>query len=175
MKTQTRRKKFLIIAVALAFIAFIGIGYAYLSKTLNINGSGKVASDFNVQFQEATETTGADLGSVTINEGGDTVTIDVTITKPGEKYVATIPVKNLGKITAKLVSVKAGDSNTVPTDSNVTYSFVPESGVTIGTSELAANEVHNFTFTFDWANASGEQEAVNATYTFTYTINYQQA
>lgn len=177
MKTQSKRKKFLIITVALALIAFIGIGYAYLAKTLNINGSAKINSDFNVEFQAVQETDTANIGTTTINEAADTVTIDVTITEPGQSYSVVIPVRNTGAITAVLASVTPGAANpaVAAVAQNVTFSFAPANGITVGTTELAVGATHNFNFSFSWANLETEQEALDVTYTFTYTIVYKQA
>lgn len=177
---KNKKKRFIVIAVIFALFAFVGVGYAYLAQALNITGTANITSDFKVEFQEAKETTGADLGSVVLSSSGgergikDTVTITVTLAKPGDSYVATIPVKNTGKIKAKYISLVPGEGNTQATG-DVVLSFVADVSVTPN-AELAVGATHNFTFTFKWTNTEAEQQVpTTTTYTFTYTLNYQQA
>lgn len=176
---KNKKKRFIVIAVIFALFAFVGVGYAYLAQALNITGTAKIDSDFKVEFQTATETTGADLGDVALSSSGDgglqdTVTITVTLAKPGDSYVATIPVKNTGKIKAKYISLVPGEGNTQATG-DVVLSFVADVSVTPN-AELAVGATHNFTFTFKWTNTEAEQQVpTTTTYTFTYTLNYQQA
>ena len=176
---KNKKKRFIVIAVIFALFAFVGVGYAYLAQALNITGTANITSDFKVEFQEAKETTGADLGSVVLSSSGgergikDTVTITVTLAKPGDSYVATIPVKNTGKINAKYISLVPGGSNTQATG-DVVLTFEEEDFE--ANEGLAVNDTHNFIFTFTWTNTGSEQQVpTTTTYTFTYTLNYQQA
>ncbi len=179
-RSRNGKKKAVIIALIIALFAFVGIGYAYLAQALNVTGTANIDSGFKVEFQTAKETTGADLGEVVISssaaEGSginDTVKITVTLTKPGDSYVAEIPVKNTGKINAKYVSMVAGEGNTQATG-DVVLTFEPEDFTT--NEVLSVDATHNFIFTFTWTDTNAEQQVpATTTYTFTYTLNYQQA
>lgn len=176
-KEKKSKKKFLIIAVLFACFISLGIGYAYLAQDLNLNFNGTIDSDFKVEFQQATEVTGQDLGEVVLSSSGDngindTATITVTVNKPGDSYVATIPVQNTDEITAHYVGMTPGGSNSaVPQDFVVTFE-APEDVAT----DIAAGSQHVFTFTFTWTDTDAEQTVPeNTTLTFTWTLNYQQA
>ena len=172
-------KKFIIIAVLIACFVALGIGYAYLAEELNFGGTGTIDSDFKVEFQTPTETSGKDLGEVSLSSSGgdsgviDTATFTVTLTKPGDSYVVSIPVQNTGAITAHYVGMTAGDDNTEVTDPNITLSFTAPENVA---TDIESGSQHVFTFTFSWTDTDAEQDVpTTLEYTFSYTINYQQA
>lgn len=173
MERRESKKKFVIIALALLFVATIGIGFAYLQKILNVNGTGSISSDFKVVIDSVTETAGADLGAEEINSDKDTVTFTVTLKQPGDSYEATITVKNTGTVDAKYITITPGDSNTA-VDANVTLTLTSDQ---VANTELKADNTstHTFKFKFAWANLESAQDALTATYTFAYTIEYQQA
>lgn len=61
---RTRQKQRIIIGTLCAVIIGLAVGYAILSGQLNINGSGGIASDFNILF--------TDIGEGTMNDVADT-------------------------------------------------------------------------------------------------------
>lgn len=171
MEKRASKRKFVVLALVLLLIASAGIGFAYLQKILNVNGTGTVKSDFAVVIDSVTETAGADLGAGVINTDKDTVTFTVNLTKPGDSYEATVTVKNTGTLAAKFIQVSADGSNS-QVDENVELSFTSDQ---TANAELAAEGTHTFKFKFAWKNLESAQDALNATYTFAYTIEYQQA
>ena len=174
MKSEkySSKKKFVVLAMVFLVFISVGIGAAYLSKTLTVTGNGGVSSDFNVEIESVNVSTGETLGSALINEGKDTVTFDVTLTQPSDTYTAVVTVKNTGSIGAKYMGITpAGTNSTV--DTNVILTF--EANAVNVNDVLAVNGTHTFTFTFKWENLDAPQDALDTTYTFTYTINYQQA
>ncbi len=121
-----RRTKLIIIACLCVAVLGLSIGYALLSTSLNITGTAKVpASTWNVVFLEdeinKTETGMAkcNLGNI---EGTSISSMSVEFTKPGDSCTFSIPLKNTGNISAKLVDVTGKSSNLTFVGSGKTYS-----------------------------------------------------
>ncbi len=112
---NSRRTKLIIIACLCVVVVGLSIGYALLSTRLNITGTAKVpASTWDVVFLEneinKTETGMAKCSLGTI-EGTSISEMNVEFTKPGDSCTFSIPVKNIGNISAKLVDVTGKSSN----------------------------------------------------------------
>ncbi len=112
---NSRRTKLIIIACLCVAVFGLSIGYALLSTRLNITGTAKVpASTWDVVFLtdeiDKTETGMAkcSLGNI---EGTSISGMSVEFTKPGDACTFSIPVKNNGNISAKLVDVTGKSSN----------------------------------------------------------------
>lgn len=63
---RTRQKQRVIIGVLCTIVISLVVGYAVLSQTLNIQGTGGIASDFNILFTNIQE--GTMNGATTINK-----------------------------------------------------------------------------------------------------------
>lgn len=186
-KSRRNSKKFILIALLIACFVFLGVGYAYLSQSLDFSGTGNIDSNFKVEFTNVTVdeeestvddvlTSGSTGNYITIADGSsgikDTINFDLTLNKPGDKIVATVTVTNTGEITAEYVSLVADEGNTeLPAD--ITANFVANSGVTAGT-ELTTGATHTFTFTFEWASTS-TSVPTTTTLNLSWTLNYTQA
>ncbi len=112
---SNRKTKLIIIACLCVAVLGLSIGYALLSTRLNITGTAKVpASTWDVVFLEdemQTTKTGmakCDKGAI---EGTSISGMSVEFTKPGDSCSFSIPVKNTGNISAKLVDVTGKSSN----------------------------------------------------------------
>ncbi len=112
---NSRKTKLIIIACLCVAVLGLSIGYALLSTRLNITGTAKVpANTWDVIFLEEeinkTETGMAkcSLGNI---EGTSISGMSVEFTKPGDSCTFSIPVKNTGNISAKLVDVTGKSSN----------------------------------------------------------------
>ena len=110
-----RKTKLIIIACLCVVVVGLSIGYALLSTRLNITGTAKVpANTWDVVFLEdeinKTETGMAKCSLGNIN-GTSISGMSVEFTKPGDSCTFSIPVKNTGNISAKLVDVTGKSSN----------------------------------------------------------------
>lgn len=163
MKNKTT--SYVIIAVLAAVVVGLGIAYAALSTTLNVN-FGTVTQDaltWNVHWVAAsnlaatevkTSTTGFSCGKASTSastSGGPLDTVSVTATtlsKPDDKCTWALQIKNDGGIQAKLGTITAvqpsGKTCTVSGASmvcgNVTYKLTTDAA---GTTLLAANSTIN--------------------------------
>ena len=172
-KVKTNNKKKLIVmAIAIALFAFVGIGYAIYTEVINVSGTGTVGgSTFSLEVTEVAETVGADLGVGTIGEDKLSVSFDITAVKPGDTYTATITVTNTGSLAAKYKGITPAEANTAQTQ-YVTYGLTTTTAVD---TQINANGTQTFTFTFAWSSEDTTEYTQSVKYNFTFTINYEQA
>ena len=139
-----KRKKSLIFIITLLIMCF-GIGYAYLTTTLSINGVTDVdANNWDVYFDNANVTNGSVTGEQEIE--APTITSDtevefhVRLKEPGEFYEFTIDAKNDGTIDAMVESIskKVNGGTTIPAYLNYTVTY--QDGGEIAQNHLLAHE-----------------------------------
>ncbi len=111
---NSRKTKLIIIACLCIVVLGLSIGYAVLSANLEINGTAKVESKWDVVFLKdeiktiKTGTAECDIGKVS---GTSIENMSVVFNKPGDSCTFTVPVKNTGNIPARLVDVTGKSSN----------------------------------------------------------------
>ena len=139
-----KRKKTLIFGIVLLFI-FLGIGYAYLTTTLSINGVTDVdANNWDVYFDNVNVTTGSVTGEQEIE--APTITSDteveyhIRLKEPGEFYEFTIDAKNDGTIDAMIETItkKVNGGTTIPAYLNYTITYVDN--LPVSENHLLAHE-----------------------------------
>ena len=105
---RTRKKQRMIIGILCAIVIGLAVGYAILSQTLNIQGTGGITTNWrieitNVQTKKtvwnAKNTTEPTFDQLTAN-------MSATFEKPGDAITYDITVSNLGNIDAVLDSIK---------------------------------------------------------------------
>ena len=121
---RTRQKQRIIIGTLRAVIIGLAVGYAVLSQQLNINGTGGIASDFNILFTDIQE--GMMNGAITVNKqitNSTTATFTIDLSKPGDSGEYLITVENRGNIDAYVESINGLEevNQTEPTD--ITFSI----------------------------------------------------
>lgn len=130
-KNRKRRNVYMLLLVMM--IAGIGIGYAYLSTTVNFNGNAVINSaDWNIHLENLKVT----LGSVTptteavINEDMISVSYGVTLTNPGDYFEFTVDAKNDGSIDGMIerISSKLNDEEITTLPSYLDYEVSYSSG-----------------------------------------------
>ena len=89
------------------FILCIGIGFAFLSGTININGVANVyGNKWDVHFQNVQVSAGSVSSSLpVIDENKTTVTCTVNLEEPGDFYEFTVEVANGGTFNAIIDSI----------------------------------------------------------------------
>ena len=124
-----KRKKSLVFGMILLLL-FLGIGYAYLSTTLSINGTTDIDSNtWDVYFDNVNVTSGSVSGEQEIE--APTITSDTTVEfhvrlkEPGEFYEFTIDAKNDGTIDAMIETItkKVNGGTTIPAYLNYTVTY----------------------------------------------------
>ncbi len=136
MRRRNSKKKKLFI-ILFTIVACLGIGYAFLNATLNINGTAKINNNtwdihfINLQVNSNSVDLSTGDSAAVINPSNNTeVTYTVTLQKPGDFYEFTVDAKNFGTIdgmiesvSSKLNGVEISSTNPLPVylDYSVTY------------------------------------------------------
>ena len=102
---RDRKKRNTIIGALCCLLVFMGIGYAVLSQTLNINGTANMRGEWDIKItdiSEASRTGKADPGTPTISSSGVSASFEANLWMPGDSITYNITVKNNGNIDAAL-------------------------------------------------------------------------
>ena len=156
---------------ALIVVGLASIAYAAFSQSLVINGTGTTNADWDVRITGITQVNAE--GATDVNGSptftATTATFDVELAYPGASATYDVTVTNAGSIDAVLDSLT--DLTTVngqaPTDITFTVS-----GVTAGTTALAAGATNTVTVEVEWDPAS--TLATQESKTASITLNYVQ-
>ena len=166
---RTRQKQRIIIGTLCAVIIGLTVGYAVLSQTLNIQGTGSIASDFNILFTDIQEGTMND--ATTVNKqitDSTTAVFTIDLSKPGASGEYNITVENRGTIDAYVDSINGIDeaNQTEPTD--ITFSI---EGLKLYDS-LPSKQEKTFKVKVNWDSSS--TSIPNSDKTLTLSINFVQ-
>ena len=140
-----------------------------LSQTLNINGTGGIASDFNILFTDIQE--GTMNGATTINKqitNSTTATFTIDLKSPGSNGEYLITVENRGTLDAYVESINGIDeaNSTEPTD--IIFSI---EDIAVN-DKLPASESKVFKVKVDWSSTSTSIPSTNKD--LTLSINFAQ-
>ena len=142
-----RRKKKRIVFVIILVLLFFGIGYAYLTTTLSINGITDIdRNSWDVYFDNVQVTTGSVSGAQEIE--APTITSDtevefhINLKQPGDYYEFTVDAKNDGTIDAMVesVSTKINGVEVSSLPNYLVYYVEYENGADVAESQLLAHE-----------------------------------
>lgn len=105
---MSQKKELIILGVIVLFLLF-GIGYAYLSCNLTINGTSSINNaTWDIHFENISVTSGSvSANTPVIDTNKTTVTYDVTLTNPGDFYEFTVDVVNEGSIDGMIDSISS--------------------------------------------------------------------
>ncbi len=166
---RTRQKQRIIIGTLCAVIIGLAIGYAVLSQQLNINGTGGIASDFNILFTNIEE--GTMNGATTINKqitDSTTATFTIDLKSPGSNGEYLITVENRGTIDAMVESISGIDEANQAAPTDITFSI---SDIAVN-DKLKAKESKVFKVKVNWDSNSTSIPDTNKD--LTLTINFAQ-
>ena len=149
------KKKNLVIIVLLIAIVLMSVGYAALAQVLTINGTAKLQANWDVEITDVKLNTTQSVGVTTHTESSNatSATFDVTLDYPGAKAVYDVTVENKGTIDAILDSITDLATVNAAEPTNIVYTV---SGVTAGTTTLAASATNTVTVTAEWVACSTE-------------------
>jgi hypothetical protein len=190
-KVSQHHKKTRLIAVAALVVGVLGLGVAFaaLSTTLNINGSAKVGSaDWDIRWENLSCTpTGEASITPTAAISGDfhTITIDAKFVAPADTVTCNFDAVNEGDIDAKLTSASFAASvanlANVGSDGGVTYMFKyrstsggATSGANVGASDLdlAVGATHEMQLVL--TNANTVLQSAESQESFSFGLPYDQ-
>ena len=166
---RTRQKQRIVIGTLCAVIIGLVVGYAVLSQQLTINGTGGIASDFNILFTDIGE--GTMNGATTINKqitDSTTATFTIDLKKPGDSGEYLITVENRGTIDAMVESISGIDEANQAAPTDITFSI---SDIAVN-DKLPAKESKVFKVKVDWSSAS--TSIPNTNKDLTLKINFVQ-
>ncbi|MBP5678651.1 MAG: hypothetical protein J6X28_02335 [Bacilli bacterium] len=172
---KNRRKKNLIMILFMG-ILFIGIGYAFLTTTLNISGTTDVdANTWNVYWDNVQVTTGSVSATTpTIDTGKTTVTFSAHLSKPGDFYEFTVDAKNDGTIDAMIDLI----TQTMDIPNYINYRVTYGDGIPIEEKQLLnanAKETYKVRVEYNTDIDPGDLPNTAQSLTLTYGTTYLQA
>lgn len=105
---RKREKKNVLIGVLLAAVVLMSVGYAALASQLQINGTSKISSNWDVKFTSMTDGTavGGATNKTAATFTSTTATFDVELVSPGDSMTYEIVVTNAGSLDATLESIE---------------------------------------------------------------------
>lgn len=164
------RNKLLI--AALVVVGLASVAYAAFAQILTISGTGTATGSWNVAITGITRTTATgatDASAPTFT--GTSATFSTNLAYPGATATYEVTVKNNGTVPAKLSSITDLATINAAAPTYITYTV---SGVTAGTTTLAAGATNTVTVVVTWDAASAPStagESKNATITLNYAQN----
>lgn len=185
VKSNKRTK---LIAILVAFIMLISVGYAALTTNLNINGTAIVkAKSWNVHFTNIVpDTTNNNVTSVdtapTLSNNNTVVTWEVSMDTPGQVYQFNVDVINEGTIDA-MVSTETNDiisALTVDQRKYLDYTVTYVNGEQIEQyDKLAAGETKTLKVRLAYKSSNelnaSDLPATDQAVSLSYEANYVQA
>ena len=106
-KYKLKSEHFLIGTIVVSVFLMLGIGYALLSQTLQINGTANITSKWKILFTSAEE---KEMNNATtqLKEITDdtTLTLNVELTQPGATATYDVVVANQGDLDAVLSKIE---------------------------------------------------------------------
>ena len=128
-----------ILGVVVVAIATLTIAYAALSATLTISGNADlVASNWDVHLENPKVKNGSVSTTVPTITGGNSLSFNTTLTKPGDYYEFTVDVVNGGSIDAMIDSVVKTPELTTAQAKYLKYEITYQNGESINTKQNIA-------------------------------------
>ena len=178
---KNKRKKSLIIGVLLLILG-LGLGYAFLTTTLNIQGTTDVDSNtWDVYWDNVQVTSGSVTASTPIiDTNKTTVTFSAHLSKPGDFYEFTVDAKNDGTIDAMIdtitSTVNGSPSSSLPEYLNYTVTYSDD--VPLMNKQLiesGGKETYKVRVEYRTDIEANALPSTPQTITFSTTVSYAQA
>ena len=103
MKKKYRKRKLpkYFFIISLALFLFVGIGYSVINSNLTMQGNVvRKATSWSIGFSNPVFDTGSKTSPTPTITNGTTMTMNVNLTSPGEKYAFTVDLTNNGNVPA---------------------------------------------------------------------------
>ena len=87
--------------ISLLLFLFIGVGYSVIYSNLSVQGSVvRKGNSWSIGFSNPVFDTGSITSPTPTITNGTTMTMNVSLTSPGDKYAFTVDLKNTGNVPA---------------------------------------------------------------------------
>ena len=169
----------LFVLLLLLLVVGVSVGYAALSKTLNINGTSNIANNARWDVHlENVQVTGGSANATTPAKlsGTDTITFAVDLNTPGDFYEFTFDVVNDGTIDAKLNTKPSIPSIPENLKSYVTYTVTYSDGGTAlnANDTLAHGATKKVKVRLEFKKDIAQLPTVEDPLALSFTLNYVQ-
>ena len=175
-----KRRKLNIILILFVVVLLFGLGYAYLTTTLSINGTTDVDSNTwnvywdNVQVTDESVTGEQVTTAPTIDTNKTTVSFQVRLSKPGDFYEFTVDAVNDGTIDAMVDSI----SKTTDIPEYLDYTIAYSDGTIIESKHLlSANKTEEYKVRVEYKKDIEEEQLPKTTQSISlsFGVEYVQA
>ncbi len=170
-KYKLKSEHFLIGTIVVSVFLMLGIGYALLSQTLQINGTANITSKWKILFTSAEE---KEMNNATtqMKEITDdtTLTLNVELTQPGAKATYDVVVANQGDLDAVLSKIEGVEetNSSDPLPIKVHLENIAEG------DPLLKSEEKTFQVIVEW-DASVDFNETNMSKEIGITLTYEQS
>ena len=165
---RTRQKQRIIIGTLCAVIIGLAVGYAVLSQTLNIQGTGGITTNWRIEITnvETKKTVGNAKNVTDPTFDKLTANMSASFEKPGDSITYDITVSNLGNIDAVLDSIKMNMEEQEYIDFKI-------EGIT-AREELIVDQNITFQLTIKFSENTTDIPST-PTFNFSMNLNYLQS
>ncbi len=170
-KYKIKSEHFLMGTIVVSVFLMLGIGYALLSQTLQINGTANITSKWKILFTSAEE---KEMNNATtqLKEITDdtTLTLNVELTQPGATATYDVVVANQGDLDAVLSKIEGVEetNNSDPLPIKVHLENIAEG------DPLLKSEEKTFQVIVEW-DASQDFNETNMKKEISITLTYEQS
>ncbi len=175
---QNKTQVYLLLIFSLALL--IGVGYAALSATLNINGQITInKASWNIHMEDISVTSGSVTATTTptLDDAKTTVSFSVTLTNPGDFYEFTVKEVNKGTIDA-MVSTISKTGLTVTQAKYLDYTVTYDSGLELAQNQILKSgnsEYLRVKVAFKKDVTASDLPTADSTLNLNFSLSYQQA
>ena len=176
---RRKNKSIYIVLIAVALIG-ITIGYAAISRTLNITGNSEVKQNtWDLHFENVKITNGSvEADDPTIDNTNLVVNFNFFLNLPGDFYEFTVEVHNDGSIDAMIDSITKTPILTAAQQKYMNYIIEYQNGEQIASKQLVkSNEFVRFKVRVEYRSDVQEADmpTTNETLNLGFSVNYVQA
>ena len=175
-----KNKNNIYFTIFLFLVLLIGIGYAYLTSNLSINGTtGIVGNSWDIHFENLNVSDGSvtAITPATIQSNKVDITYSIRLERPGDFYEFTVDVKNDGTLPGK-VSISTLNGITSQAAPVIDYSITYTNGRSVNIGDIlnagAKKTIKVRVFYKDDIQVS-DLPSSNINLTLTYTLQYIQS
>ena len=175
---QNKTQVYLLLIFSLALL--IGVGYAALSATLNINGQTTInKASWNVHMEDINVTSGSVTATTapTLDTAKTAVNFSVKLTNPGDFYEFTVKEVNKGTIDA-MVSTISKTGLTAAQAKYLDYTVTYDSGLSLAQNQIlksGSSEYLRVKVAFKKDVTASDLPTADSTLNLNFSLSYQQA
>ena len=166
----------------IVLLLLLGVGYAYLTANLSINGTAGISgANWDVHFENVNVTEGSvEATTPVIDVAKTTVSYNITLSEPGDFYEFTVDAKNGGTIDAMIGSItsKLNEEEITDLPAYLEYKVTYGGGLDIENNHLlAAGDVETYKVRIGYKSdiSSDELPATDQSFNLSFSVLYKQS